>query len=521
VEIVANKAVLIKTRSPEKYTVIPKSRVVETHPDGGSTVAVYWGLDEMRVLKNLGVKNPPSPITKRYDWPGRYKPMAHQIETAAFLTLHRRAFCFNDPGTGKTLSALWAADYLMTLGKVRRVLVLCPLSIMKSAWMDDLNSSIIHRSAVIAHHPKATRRIEMIQENYEFVITNYEGLNLIHKEIVADGRFDLVIVDEANNYKNPQTQRWKSLAAIIKPETYLWMMTGTPASQSPVDAYGLAKLVNPTGVPKFFTAWRDKVMNKITQFKWAPKADAKATVHAALQPAIRFTKEQCLDLPPVIVETRDVPMSPQQQKYYKMLKEQMLVQAAGETITAVNAGVAVNKLLQISCGAAYTDDKEVVEFDCNPRLNVLMEVLEETDRKVILFALFRSSIDTISSFLESRGIKTAQIHGGVSATKRGQIINDFQNTQNVRVLVMQPQATAHGITLTAADTVVFYGPLMSVEMYLQCIARADRKGQNAQKVTVVHIQSSPIEVRMFKAMAGKVDDHALLVQMFNGEVETK
>ena len=508
-EIVDNKAVLVRTRNPEKYTVIPKSKIVERSPNG-YTVAVYWGLDEMRVLKNLGVKHAPSPIRRNYEWPGRFKPMAHQIDTAAFLTLHRRAFVFNEPGTGKTLSALWAADYLMQRGYVRRVLVLCPLSIMHSAWMNDLNQSILHRSAIIAHHAKAVRRVEMIQGDYEFVITNYEGLNLIANEVKADGRFDLIIADEANAYKNTSTQRWKSLASILTPDTYLWMMTGTPASQSPVDAFGLAKLVNPDGVPRFMSAWRDKVMNKITQFKWAPKANAKEMVHEALQPAIRFTKAQCLDLPPVVTVTRDVPMSPQQQKYYVLLREQMLIQAAGETITAVNAGVAVNKLLQISCGAAYTDEKEVVEFDCTERLKTLMEVIEETDRKVIVFALFRSSIDTITRYLEKKGIKSTQIHGGVSATKRARIIDDFQNTDAVRVLVMQPQATAHGITLTAADTVVFYGPLMSVEMYLQCIARADRKGQDSDKVTVVHIQSSPIEVRMFNAMGRKVGDHALL-----------
>jgi SNF2 family DNA or RNA helicase len=156
-------------------------------------------------------------------------------------------------------------------------------------------------------------------------------------------------------------------------------------------------------------------------------------VYEALQPAIRFTKEQCLDLPPVVTITREVPMTPQQNKYYRLLKEQMLVRAAGETISAVNAGVAVNKLLQISCGAAYTDDKEVVEFDAGPRLNVLDEVLEETDRKVIIFALFRSSIDTISAHLTKHGVAVAQIHGDVTATKRGQIINDFQNTDNIRV----------------------------------------------------------------------------------------
>jgi len=517
-QIIDNKALVVRTRNPDKYTVIPKHKVIP-RSDGGFDVAVYWGLDEARVLKNLGVKNVPSPITKKYDWPGRYTPMQHQIDTASFLTLHRRAFCFNDPGTGKTLSALWAADYLMKRGEVRRVLILCPLSIMHSAWMQDISNSVIHRSAIVAHHQQASRRVEMIQQDYEFVITNYDGLNLIAREVKNDGRFDMVIVDEANAYKNPQTQRWKALASIITPDTYLWMMTGTPASQSPIDAYGLAKLVNPTGVPKFYTAWRDKVMYKVTNFKWAPKPQAKDMVHEALQPAIRFTKDQCLDLPPVMTVTRDVPMTPQQNKYYRMLKEQMLVMAAGETISAVNAGVAVNKLLQISCGAAYTDDKEVVVFDSAPRLSVLNEILEETARKVIVFALFRSSIDTISEYLTKHGVGNAQIHGDVSATKRAQIINDFQTTDTVRVLVLQPQATAHGITLTAADTVVFYGPLMSVEMYMQCIARVDRKGQSSNKVTVVHIQSSHIEKKLFTAMSTKVDDHALLSKMFESEAQ--
>ena len=516
-EIIEDKALLLRTRNPHKFNVIPKHKVVGEE-NGIYEVAVYWGLDEVRVLKNLGVKNVPSPITRRYTWAGRYKPMAHQIETSAFLTMNRRAFCFNDPGTGKTLSALWAADYLMNRGDVRRVLILCPLSIMHSAWMGDIGNSIIHRSAVVAHHAQSSRRIEMIQQKYEIVIANYDGLNLIANEINNDGRFDLVIVDEANAYKNPNTRRWKALASIIKPETYLWMMTGTPASQSPVDAYGLARLVNPNGVPKFQTAWRDKVMNKITMFKWAPKPDAREKVFMALQPAIRFSKAQCLDLPPVITVTREVPMTPQQNKYYRLLKEQMLAQAAGETISAVNAGVVVSKLLQISCGAAYTDDREVVEFDAAPRLNVLGEILEETSRKVIIFALFRSSIDTIVTHLTKQGYGVGQIHGDVTASKRGQIINDFQTTDNIRVLVLQPQATAHGITLTAADTVVFFGPLMSVEQYVQCIARADRKGQDSDKVTVVHIESSPIEKKLFKAMNTKVNDSILLTDMFAEEL---
>jgi len=517
-QILENKALVLRTRTPEKYRIIPKSRVINTHSNGIHEVAVHWGLDEVRVLKNLGVKNVPSPITRRYDWPGRFKPMSHQVETSAFLTMHRKAFVFSEPGTGKTLSALWAADYLMARGEVRRCLILCPLSIMHSAWMQDLGNSIIHRSAIVAHHSQASRRIEMVQGDYEFVIMNYDGLNLTAQEIIADGRFDLVIVDEANAYKNVSTKRWKALYSILKSNTILWMMTGTPASQSPLDAYGLSKLVNPDGVPKFYTAWRDKVMNKVSQFRWLAKADAPQKVFDALQPAIRFTKEQCLDLPPVITVTREVPLTPQQAKYYMLLKERMVMQAAGETITAVNAAASVNKLLQISAGASYTDMQEVVEFDCSPRLNVLMEVLEETERKVLVFAPFRHSIDTITTFLKKNNIACEEIHGDVTATKRTAIFKRFQTENEPRVLVIQPQSAAHGVTLTAADTVVFWGPVMSVETYIQCCARTDRKGQTSDKVTVVHIQGSPIEKKMFAQLANRVDDHSLLIKLYEEEL---
>jgi SNF2 family DNA or RNA helicase len=516
-EIIENKALVFRTRDPDKYSIIPRSKVVGEN-GGVYEMAVFWGLEEVRVLRNLGVKDLTSPITARYDWPGRHKPFAHQVETASFLTLNPKAFVFNDPGTGKTLSALWAADYLMRLKKVRRCLILCPLSIMHDAWMSGISNSVIHRSAIVAHHAQASRRIEMVQGDYEFVIVNYDGLNLIAEEVARDGRFDLVIVDEANAYKNASTKRWKSLSKIIRPDSLLWMMTGTPSAQSPMDAYGLAKLVNPSGVPKFATAWRDKVMKKLTQFKWVPKSGAAEAVFAALQPAIRFTKEECTDLPPVLTETREIPLTPQQVKYYKLLKERMVMQASGETITAVNAAAGVSKLLQISAGAAYTDAHEVVEFDCAPRLNVLLEVLQETNRKVIVFAPFRHSIETIHEFLLKHNIGAEVIHGDVSVNKRTDIFKRFQTEPNPRILVVQPQSASHGVTLTAADTVVFYGPVMSVETYLQCIARADRIGQTSTNVTVIHLQGSDIEKRMFAQLEKRVEGHDILLNLYKEEI---
>jgi SNF2 family DNA or RNA helicase len=511
----------LRTKTPSKYAIIPRSKHIGEIKSGIHEVAVYWGLNEVRVLNKLGVRDAPSPILRNYKWPGRYTPFDHQRSTAAFLTMHKRAFVFSEPGTGKTLSALWAADYLMSVGEVRRCLILCPLSIMQAAWMSDIVKSVVHRTAVIAYHSNAEKRVAAVQKDYEFVISNYDGLPMLADAIVQDGRFDLIIGDEANVWKNVSTKRWKTLNKLVTPDTMLWLMTGTPAAQSPEDAYGLAKLVNPTAVPRFVTAWRDKVMRQINRFKWIPKETAYDTVYEVLQPAIRFTKEQCLDLPPVLTITREVELTSQQVKYYKLLKNQMLVQMSGETITAINAAASVNKLLQISAGAAYTDNQEVVEFDCSPRLNVLLEILEETNRKTIVFAPYRHSIDTICDHLDKRGIANAKIHGDVSVSQRTNTFDAFQTQADPRVLVIQPQAAAHGVTLTAADTVVFWGPVMSVETYLQCIARADRVGQNSAKVTVVHIQGSDIERRMFKQLANKVSNHDLLIQLYEEELAGK
>ena len=341
-------------------------------------------------------------------------------------------------------------------------------------------------------------------------------MNTVSPEIAKAG-FDLIVIDEANAYKTVTTKRWRTLAKLITPSTRLWMMTGTPASQSPLDAFGLAKLVNPNGVPKYFTAWRDKVMQQITRFKWIPKSYAKQLVFDCLQPAIRFEKAQCLDLPPLVYQTREVPLSPMVLKYYQQLKSQMLIEAAGEQISAVNAAAQLSKLLQISGGAIYTDTHEVVEFDIAPRLNALMEVLDETEHKVIIFVPFRHTIDLVSRHLVKEGVTNEIINGDVPARARADIINRFQTATDPRVLVIQPQAASHGVTLTAADTVVFWSPVMSVETYLQCVARIDRVGQ-VNSMTVVHLQGSEAERKVYQMLQGKVNSHEALVDLYRQEI---
>lgn len=505
-KIIKDKALLLRLRNPKRVTeTIPKSKATGPHE-----VAVSWGVDEVQTLRSLGVKAP-SPISGRYDWPGRYKPMDHQRTTAEFLTLHKKSFCFNEQGTGKTASAIWAADFLMKQGKVRRALVICPLSIMDSAWRADLFEVAMHRTVDVAHG-SAEKRKKIINSGAEFVIINFDGVEIVEEDI-RNGGFDLIIIDEATHYKNAQSKRWKCLNRLVTDDTWLWMMTGTPAAQSPLDAFGLAKLVNPTSVPRYFGSFRDQVMMKLTQFKWIPKPNATETVYNALQPAIRFTKEQCLDLPDMTYVKRNVELTRQQKKYYNELKNRLVMEAAGEEVTAPNAAIAMNKLLQISAGAVYTDDGSTLEFDIKNRYNVLKEVIDESSQKVLVFVPFRHTIDVLVEKLRKDGHTAEVIRGDVPAAKRTEIFKRFQETPDPKILVIQPQSAAHGVTLTAANTVVWWGPTSSLETYAQANARVHRSGQK-HPCTVVQLQGAPVEKHVYALLDNRIDVHTKIIDLY-------
>ena len=506
-KIIDNKALLLRVRDPNKVTnLIPKSRRLSDNK-----VLVNWGLCEALRLKKLNIKAP-SPIEGRYKWTGKHKPFDHQKTTAGFLTMNKRAFCFNEQGTGKTASAIWASDYLLQHKLITRVLVICPLSIMDSAWRDDLFTFATHRTVSVAYGASAKRK-KIIEEGSEYVIINYDGVAIVSDEIKKGG-FDLVIVDEATHYKNAQTTRWKTLKKVITDNTWLWMMTGTPAAQSPTDAYGLAKMANPNSVPRFFGSFKDQVMHRVSQFTWRPKPNANEIVFQALQPAVRFTKEECLDLPPMVYVKREVELTRQQKKYYKQLKDKMVMDITGLEVTAMNAAVSLNKLLQISAGAVYTDDGSTLEFDIKHRYKVLREVIDESSQKILVFVPFRHVIDILTNKLRSEGITTEIIRGDVSAPQRTQIFRTFQTTPDPKVLVIQPQAAAHGVTLTAANTVVWWGPTSSLETYEQANARVHRSGQ-VHKSTVVQLQGSAAEKHVYRLLDKRINVHTKLIDLYN------
>jgi len=515
-QVIDNKAIVLKTKRPHLVTESVDKYKILSEKEGVFKIAVRWNLHEAQVLAGLKVKDVPSPIDRDYKWSGKLTPFDHQRFTASFLTLHKKAFCFNEQGTGKTASVIWAADYLMKLGEIKRVLVISPLSIMKSAWQQDLFKFAMHRTCSVAHGTSA-QRSKIINAGAEFVIINFDGVAVIKDEII-NGGFDMIVVDEANAYKNAQTNRWKILRDITANVPWVWMLTGTPAAQSPVDAFGLAKLINPDGVPKYFGQFRDKVMHKITQYTWRPKPDADATVHEALQPAIRFERDQCLDLPAVTYVERDAPLTKQQAQYYKTLKDQMMMSADGEQVTSVNAATNLNKLLQISGGAVYSDDKQVIEFDVSNRLKVVKEAIDESSHKVLVFVPFTHTIELLNEFLTKNNISCDIISGKVTVNRRADIIKRFQEETDPHVLIIQPQAASHGLTLTAANTVIWYAPVTSVETYLQANARINRPGQH-NPMNVIHVRGSAVEDRLYTMLQNNITNHNKIIDLYRQELD--
>ena len=194
----------------------------------------------------------------------------------------------------------------------------------------------------------------------------------------------------------------------------------------------------------------------------------------------------------------------------------MIMEADGEQVTAVNAATQINKLLQVAGGAVYTDEREVIEFDVSNRLNVVLEVIEESSHKVLVFVPFTHTIDLLEEFLTKHKVPCEVIAGRVSVNNRSIIIDKFQKETNPQVLIIQPQAASHGLTLTAANTIIWYSAVTSVETYLQANARIDRPGQ-VNPMTVVHIKGSPVEERLYSMLQSNIDNHNKIIDLYREE----
>lgn len=509
------KAIILKLRNPSRITtVVPTAKLVSHN--GQTLVAVPHRPDEVKVLRNLGF-NAPDPMAYYYKFPGRFKPFAAQIDTANFLAMHDRAFCLNSMGLGKTVTSLWAYDYMRDSKMVNKVLVVCPLSTMERTWADEVFKTFPHLDAVVLYGTRE-RRKKLLKQDAHLYIINTDGLKTIKDDLKDRPDINLIIVDEMAMFRNASTDRWKTLNEIVNKQTArrVWALTGAPTPHEPTDAWAQCRIVCPTNpdVPKYFGQFRDMVMKQISQYKWIPRPDAMETVKKVLQPAVRFSLDDCVDLPEQMFTTRDVEMTKEQRDAYKTMLEQLMAEFDSGQVLAVNEAVKANKLVQIACGVVYGKDGEYIHIPNQPRIDVLKEIIEESEGKVLVFVPLTGVLEHVVEELSSEW-EVAGIHGGTPKHERDEVFNTFQNTPNIRVIVANPATMSHGLTLTAATTIVWYAPIHSNDVYEQACARVRRPGQTRTTV-IAHIAGSDIERRIYSRLQKKQKLQGHLLEIMKG-----
>ena len=504
---------------PDPFMVrelLSSSKVLPHHE---YNLAVKLTLESTKVLRNIGIQAP-APIRYEYGWPGRFTPFDHQIVMSEFLTMHRRAFNLSEMGTAKTNAALWAADWLMKTGRVRKALVLSPLSTLERVWQADIFDTLMHRRCAIVHGTRDKRKAALAAD-VDFYIMNHDGLGIEEIMGIISRRpdIDLTIVDEASMFRNHQTRKYKALEKLTRREDMrLWLLTGTPCPNDPTDAWALAKLVSPERVPKYFGGFKRATMLQVSQFKWVPKADAYTTAYAAMQPAVRFAKKDCLDLPPVTLQDRQCDLTKDQRKAFEEMRKAMVtLQESGEPITAANAADKIGKLRQILCGSIKVDE-EYVTYDHSPRLNVLLEAVEGASAKVLVVAPFKGIVRALEQEIEAAGHSVGVLNGDVSPGARNRIIKEFKEEKDPHILLCHPKVMSHGLNLTEADTLIFYAPIYSNDEYQQVTERFNRAGQT-RKMTIVRMAAHPLEWSIYQLLDNRQSTQNSILNLYKQVTE--
>ena len=457
-----------------------------------------------------------------YSWPCRAGidgPFKHQKETVFFLLQNKNAFVLNDMGTGKTLSVLWATDILFSYEKIQKVLIVCPLSTMRSVWQREIFLNFPTEHVGIAHGPRDVRK-HIIKQRYHYTVINHDGVKSMFKELCAE-RYDIIVIDELTAFKAFDSDRSQAMMKLARTAKAVWGLTGKPTPNSPLEAFTQAHVVNPynRSLPRFLQQYKAMVVYRPDPEKhpllWVPTPGSEQIVASVLQPSVRYKINECIDMPPMTCQTREIPFTiAQKAAYHEMLEKLYLELESGE-VTASNAAVKLNKLLQIAAGAVKSDEGVPIRIDCSPRLKALKEIYEETPQgKIVIFATFRETIDLITEYLNEQGINARKIYGDVSPRERDEIIQNFQHG-SIGAIVIQPQSGAHGITLTAASTTVWFSLISSNELYQQGNARVYRPGQT-YACSVIHFVSCGAEKHISNLLTRKEVSANAVLQLIKG-----
>ena len=504
VQVSAKHKVFAVPFDPALYNVVPNCKIL------GDQVVVPHTIETTRLARNLGF-HVPSPIRVRYDWCGD-TPFEAQEVTASLMVQNPRAFILSEIGTGKTRAALYALDFLLREGVIKHALVTAPLSTLSQVWDKEIFKYFPHLTTKVLHGSRQQRKA-LLAEPADIYIINHDGIETIQAELCGKD-FGAIVIDELSYFRNGTTDRWKSANKLCSGGVpYVWGLTGSPTPNEPCDAYSQIKLLRPEAVPKYFKHFKELTMTQFSQFRWVARPTALETVYGAMQPGVRYLRKEIAELPETCYKTIDCPLTPEQARVYKQLYDRSFHAFQQGQVTALNEGVLMSKLLQVAGGYVYTTTRATVALDNSTRTDALLEVLEEADGKVIIFVGFIHAAEALHKLLTNKGIGCELVTGSTNLTHRNRVFSDFQSGAGCRVLVAHPGCMSHGLTLTAANTVVWFTPTTSLETYEQANGRITRPGQT-RKTLIVHLCGSAVERRLYQNLQKKAQIQGTLLGMF-------
>jgi hypothetical protein len=484
---------------------------VEFLHEGKPCLLVPHKVDETQVLRNLGYEVQP-PIMTAYQWPGP-TPFDAQRITASLITTNKRSFVFNGIGTGKTRAVLFAYDFLkQTDPGCGKLIVTAPLSTLRQTWAKEITLYFPHLSFEILHHALKHKRLEALNREADIYIINHDGVEVILAELMAKRKeFSMACLDELSIYKNPHTDMWKTTNCFIAEIDRVTGLSATPMPLAASDAYGQLKMLTPQALQgRSYTRFKERVMLRVSKFKWVNKRGAIDEVFKLFQPSVRFKRDECYDMPPCQIVNQEAMLSDEQRKFFIQMQNNCAVPE--HNVLAVNAADQINKLLQISLGMLYDRDHNAIHLPVANRLQLLEDAIEQSDSKVIVFTPYKASLSRLVKHLSQRW-SVDFVSGDVSPTKREQIFTQFMHSPNPHVIVAHPDCMSHGLTLTEASTIVWWGPPQSLETYEQANGRITRAGQRFSQL-IINLMSTKLEQRIYKLLQQRANIQQALLDMF-------
>ena len=444
----------------------------------------------------------------------KYNPYDYQKYAIDFIVDNKVCALLIDMGMGKSSVTLSAIDILIKNNKVKKVLVIAPIRVAKTTWPDEIRKwdHLSNLTFSVAVGTEKERK-DALRRKADIYIINRENVEWLVNKSGFRFDFDMLVIDELSSFKSWSAKRFKSLLKVRPLVNRVVGLTGTPSSNGLMDLWAEYRILDlGQRLGRYITHYREEYFlpdkrNANVIFSWKLKPFAEDLIYERITDiTISMKAIDYLKMPELIINEVKVDLDEQDKKVYKALKDDMLVDLKGAEIDAVNAAVLSNKLLQMSNGAIYDEDKNVVVVH-DKKLDALEDLIEQANGKNVLVAYwFKHDLERIKSRFNCREIL------------KDSDIRDWNNGL-IQVGLIHPASAGHGLNLqTGGSILIWFGLTWSLDLYEQTNARLWRQGQK-QNVVIHHIiTKNTIDEDVMDALKRKEHTQNALIEAVKAEV---